>query len=101
MADGLAGRKAYVDEKQQADALVASAGDAYRLARLRFDAGTDSYLTTLDSQRYYLQAQQNQIAIAVAKYQNLITIYRALGGGWHEGTAPVAGTPVLPGSKPA
>ncbi|WP_407927089.1 efflux transporter outer membrane subunit [Acetobacter garciniae] len=101
VADALASRKAYLDEKQQADALVTSAGDAYRLARLRFDAGTDSYLTTLDSQRYFLQAQQNQITIAVAKYQNLITIYRALGGGWNEHTAPAVTTATPATSKPA
>ncbi|MFT9016297.1 MAG: efflux transporter outer membrane subunit [Acetobacter sp.] len=101
VADALASRKAYLDEKQQADALVTSAGDAYRLARMRFDAGTDSYLTTLESQRYFLQAQQNQITVAVAKYQNLITIYRALGGGWHERTAPAVTNAATPLSKPA
>lgn len=94
VADALAARKAYLDEKRQADALTVSAADAYRLAKLRFDAGTDSYLTTLDSQRYYLQAQQNQITVSVSKYQNLVTIYRSLGGGWKDHTpAPTGQAP--------
>ncbi|MFE8872558.1 MULTISPECIES: efflux transporter outer membrane subunit [Acetobacter] len=82
VADALAAREAYLDEKKQADDLVMSSADAFRLAKLRFNAGSDSYLTTLESQRSYLQAQQMQIMVAVSKYQNLITIYRALGGGW-------------------
>ncbi|OUI90043.1 RND transporter [Acetobacter persici] len=82
VADALAAREAYLDEKKQADDLVVSSADAFRLAKMRFNAGSDSYLTTLESQRSYLQAQQMQIMVAVSKYQNLITIYRALGGGW-------------------
>ncbi|MCX2560668.1 efflux transporter outer membrane subunit [Acetobacter farinalis] len=90
VADALAAREAYLDEKKQADALVVSSADAFRLAKMRFNAGSDSYLTTLESQRSYLQAQQSQIAVAVSKYQNLITIYRALGGGWKQHTQPPA-----------
>ncbi len=90
VADALAARKAYLDENNQMSNLVSAAGDAYRLAKLRYETGTDSYLTTLDSQRYYLQAQQSQITVAVAKYQNLVTIYRALGGGWKESSAPAS-----------
>ncbi|KAA8390770.1 efflux transporter outer membrane subunit [Acetobacter tropicalis] len=88
VADALAAREAYLDEKKQVDDLVTSSADAFRLAKMRYDAGTDSYLTTLDSQRSYLQAQQIQIMVAVSNYQNLITIYRALGGGWKEHTLP-------------
>ncbi|OUI98217.1 RND transporter [Acetobacter sp. DsW_54] len=88
VADALAARKAYLDEKKQMDSLVSASGDAYRLAKLRYETGTDSYLTTLDSQRYYLQAQQSQITVAVAKYQNLVTIYRAMGGGWQATSTP-------------
>lgn len=100
VADALAARKAYLDEKKQMDNLVLASGDAYRLAKLRYETGTDSYLTTLDSQRYYLQAQQSQITVAVAKYQNLVTIYRAMGGGWQEGT-PTAPTPGTKAPQPA
>lgn len=88
VADSLAAREAYLDEKKQVDALVVSSADAFRLAKMRYDAGTDSYLTTLDSQRSYLQSRQIQIMVDVSNYQNLITIYRALGGGWKEHTVP-------------
>lgn len=88
VADALAAREAYLDETKQVDDLVQSSADAFRLAKMRYDAGTDSYLTTLDSQRSYLQSRQVQIMVHVSNYQNLITIYRALGGGWKEHTLP-------------
>ncbi|GBQ32430.1 efflux transporter outer membrane subunit [Gluconacetobacter azotocaptans] len=84
VSDALAARSTYLDQSRQIDALVVSSADAYRLARMRFDAGVDSYLTTLDSQRALYTAQQNQIVVQEARYQNLITVYRALGGGWME-----------------
>ena len=34
-----------------------------------------------------------QIMVAVSKYQNLITIYRALGGGWKQHTQAAAQQP--------
>lgn len=86
VADALAGRAAYHDEGIQVDRLVASSADSYRLAKMRYDAGTDSYLTSLESQRSLYQAQQWQIFVLVSKYQNLVTLYRALGGGWTEKT---------------
>ncbi|MBE7730057.1 efflux transporter outer membrane subunit [Komagataeibacter sp. FXV3] len=86
VADALAARDTYRDETGQMDRYVSTTGDAYRLAMLRYRAGTDSYLTSLVSQRNYLQAQQWQISIAVSRYQNLVTLYRALGGGWTEHT---------------
>ncbi|MBO6043573.1 MAG: efflux transporter outer membrane subunit, partial [Acetobacter sp.] len=86
VADALAARKAYLNEKRQVDAWTNSAAKAYHLTKLRFDVGTDSYLNTLEAQRSYLQAQQIQTRVAVAKYQNLVTIYRSLGGGWKEHT---------------
>lgn len=94
VADALAAREAYLDEKKQTDDLVVSSADAFRLAKMRYDAGTDSYLTTLESQRSYLQSRQIQIMVDVSNYQNLITIYRALGGGWKEHTQPQQQTSV-------
>ncbi|MFT8776196.1 MAG: efflux transporter outer membrane subunit [Gluconacetobacter liquefaciens] len=88
VSDALTARATYLDQARQLDALVASSADAYRLARMRFDAGVDSYLSTLDAQRTLYGAQQSRISVHEARYQNLITVYRALGGGWTERTVP-------------
>ncbi|WP_252349727.1 efflux transporter outer membrane subunit [Acidomonas methanolica] len=87
VADSLAARATFLDQSQQIDARVKSWADACRLARARFAAGVDSYLTTLDAEQTLYAAQQSQIEVQAARYQNLITIYRALGGGWKEYTA--------------
>ncbi|NHN84722.1 efflux transporter outer membrane subunit [Acetobacter musti] len=87
VSDTLVARSTYLDQGQRMDDLVKSSADAYRLAKMRYQAGTDSYLNTLDSQRNLLQAQQSQVGVQVARYENLVTFYRALGGGWTEQTA--------------
>jgi multidrug efflux system outer membrane protein len=51
---------------------------------MRFDAGVDSYLTVLVAQTSLFGAQINLIALKLAQQENLITLYKALGGGWSE-----------------
>ena len=45
---------------------------------------TDSYLAVLDSQRAMYSSQLNLISVRVAREQNLIMLYKALGGGVKE-----------------
>jgi multidrug efflux system outer membrane protein len=68
--------------REQQTQLVASAADGLRLARMRYNAGSTSYLEVLtsDSNLYSdqltLQTAQQQQALA------LVQLYNALGGGW-------------------
>jgi multidrug efflux system outer membrane protein len=82
VADVLAARGTYIDQLTAQQALVDAYADAYRLALLRFRAGVDSYLTTLDAQRSLYAAQQNLVSLREAQLANLVTTYRVLGGGW-------------------
>lgn len=82
VADALAGRATYVDQLAAQKQLVAASSDSYRLSDVRFHAGVDTYLSTLDSQRSLYAAQQNLIVLERAQLSNLITLYKALGGGW-------------------
>lgn len=86
VSDGLAARGTYLDQITAQQALVAAYADAYRLSDLRFRAGVDSFLPELDSQRSLYTAQQNLITLKQAQLANLITLYKALGGGWKETT---------------
>src|SRR5690606_27426510 len=70
--------------------LVEAATRAESLARARFEAGFDSYLAQLDAQRTLYSAQQALVATRLAEQANRVTLYRVLGGGWREDTAPVA-----------
>ncbi|MCQ9156265.1 efflux transporter outer membrane subunit [Acidomonas methanolica] len=88
VSDALTARETYLDQERQMRDLVASSQQAYDLAMMRFKTGIDPYLTTLTQQRTLYQAQQSTIAVQLARYQNLVTVYRALGGGWSRKTVP-------------
>ena len=84
VADGLAGR-ATLDEQVRAQATVVEAEAVrFRLARLRYDNGIASYLDLLDAQRSLFAAQQGLVQVRLARLQNQVQLYRALGGGWGE-----------------
>lgn len=57
-----------------------------RLARLRQEAGLESFLTVLDAERSLagLESQLAQSDAAVTS--NQITLFKALGGGWERET---------------
>jgi outer membrane protein, multidrug efflux system len=84
VADALAGR-ATLDSQVAADtALVEASGESFRLSNMRFTGGVDNYLGVLDSQRLLYAAQQSLVSVKLARLQNLVTLYKALGGGWYE-----------------
>jgi multidrug efflux system outer membrane protein len=86
VSDALTARSSYHDQLEAQDALVRAEADAYRLAQMRFRAGVDSYLTTLDAQRSLYAAQQTLLSLKQAQLDNLVTLYKTLGGGWTEAT---------------
>jgi multidrug efflux system outer membrane protein len=88
VADSLAGR-ATLDSQIAADqSLVDATNESFRLANMRFTGGVDNYLAVLDSQRLLYGAQQSLIDVKLARLQNLVTLYKALGGGWLEHSNP-------------
>ena len=69
-------------QQETAQAALAEATEAtYRLAKARFQAGMDSSLSVLDAQRTSLAAQQGLIALRQTEAGNLVSLYKALGGG--------------------
>lgn len=78
----------YANELDRRAALTEArdqAANAARLARLRFDAGADSFLTVLDAERTLAGADATlaQSDALVTTYQ--IALFKALAGGWNEG----------------
>jgi len=51
------------------------------LAYARYNAGVDSFLTSLDAQRTYYGAEQQLYSTRLIRSQNLVELYRSLGGG--------------------
>ncbi|RQP27069.1 efflux transporter outer membrane subunit, partial [Burkholderia ubonensis] len=84
VADGLAARGTY---DQQIGALQRNEHAQqrrYDLSDLRYKNGVDSYLSVLTAQTDLYAAQQTLITARLARWTNLVDLYRALGGGWIE-----------------
>jgi multidrug efflux system outer membrane protein len=86
VADGLAARGTYLDQLAAQQELVDAYSDAYRIAILRFRAGADGYLPALDTQQSLFSSEQTMVSLKEAQLQNLVTLYKALGGGWYADT---------------
>ncbi|SDU00937.1 outer membrane protein, multidrug efflux system [Verrucomicrobium sp. GAS474] len=84
-ADALAARATYEDQLRATEQEAKDAEESYNLSLLRFHNGIDTLLNTLTRQRTFLAAQQTAINLRLARLQNLVTLYRVLGGGWQEG----------------
>jgi len=81
VADGLA-RQATIDDQLVAQQVLTEASDkSYQLSSARYRQGVDSYLNVLDAQRSLFAARQQLIATRLAKLDNLMALYKALGGG--------------------
>jgi outer membrane protein, multidrug efflux system len=87
VADALAARGTLDEQLSAQQALVTAWQDAYRLADMRFRGGIDSYLSTLDAQRSLYSGQQQLQVVRLLRLQNLVTFYKALGGGLQENSA--------------
>jgi multidrug efflux system outer membrane protein len=65
---------------------VDAAQRAEALSLARYEAGRDSYLVRLESQRTLYVAQQTLITTRLSEQANRVTLYKVLGGGWQEHT---------------
>jgi len=92
VSDALAGRGTLDEQIRSQRQLVGASQRAYNASKQRFDQGVDSYLTVLDSQRSLYSAQQTLINTRLLRLSNLISLYKALGGGWTEHTVSTAPT---------
>ena len=62
--------------------LVTDQQERYNLTGARYKNGIDSYLTVLLAQQDLYSAQENLIQASFDRLANLISLYKALGGGW-------------------
>jgi outer membrane protein, multidrug efflux system len=93
VADALVARGTLDDQLAAQQALVTASAIAYRLADMRFRGGVDSYLNALDAQRALYGAQQQLQTVRLLRLGNLVTLYKALGGGLLEHAAASRTTP--------
>ncbi|WP_369937423.1 AdeC/AdeK/OprM family multidrug efflux complex outer membrane factor [Xanthomonas tesorieronis] len=92
VSDALAERNTLGRQLLAQQALVDASADSYRLSQARFERGVDSYLGALDAQRTLYSAEQTLISTRLSRFTNLVTFYKALGGGWVEMAASTDAT---------
>ncbi|HEX2113062.1 MAG TPA: efflux transporter outer membrane subunit, partial [Alphaproteobacteria bacterium] len=74
-------RQLAVQQMLQEEA-VAAAQAAFDLADTRYRGGADTLLNVLDAQRTLFQARDQLVQIRSARLQAVVSLFRALGGGW-------------------
>ncbi len=86
VADALAQRGKIGEQIAAQRSRAEAAQVAARLSEARFRAGVDSFLTTLDAQRTAYSARQQLVTTRLTQANNLVELYRSLGGGLEEVT---------------
>lgn len=81
VADALAVKGTINERVTAQQSLVDAFTETYRLSQLRYNHGIDSYLSVLDAQRSLYAAQQGLVMLRLAKINNIVTLYKTLGGG--------------------
>jgi len=81
VSDALALRSRLVEEQTAQESLVNALQETYRLSEARYQAGVDSYLSVLVAQRSLYAAQQGLLGVRLARINNLVNLYKVLGGG--------------------
>ncbi|MBC2607357.1 efflux transporter outer membrane subunit [Pelagicoccus albus] len=84
VSDALTLNSTLANRRMAIEELVDAANQAETLSQQRYDAGRDSYLTLLDSQRTLYSARQALVQSLLSEQGNRIELYKVLGGGWNE-----------------
>jgi multidrug efflux system outer membrane protein len=87
--DALVERAKSDQRLQSLNRQVAALENYARLARMRYDEGVMSFLEVLDSERSLFNVELSQTAGQSTLFRSLITIYKAMGGGWVEAAEAV------------
>ena len=92
VADALAGRDTFDEQVRALQETSEAEAARLRLVDLRHRNGVTSSLDLLDAQRSLFVTQQLALQSQLARAQNQVSLYKALGGGWSE-TATAAKAP--------
>jgi multidrug efflux system outer membrane protein len=86
VADALAGYQKTSEQRAAQEQLVSSLREASRLSTQRYQGGLDSYLPVLDAERTLFQSELGLASLRQQELAAIVELYRALGGGWEDGS---------------
>ncbi len=78
--------------REQLTQAVAENQPARRLSQSRYQQGVSDFLSVLDAERSLLATQQQLADSTTTVSANLVSLYKALGGGWESDLPPVTQT---------
>jgi len=87
---------AYANSRERQTALqqaAASARNAALLARQRYESGLIDFQSVLDTERTRLSSEDSLASAGMDELSALISLYKALGGGWSDDTATTTAKP--------
>ena len=87
------------DERDRLVGVLRSGEDTFYLATNAFSHGLDSFLQVLDAQRTVTSARQQLVQTDSTLTNDVVALYRALGGGWQSPGAQ-SQTPAVPQPPP-
>lgn len=93
--DALTGSIKKRQENQAQTRRVAALRDYARLSRRKFDNGYAGYLEVLYADNELFAAELNAVRTQADVHQQLIGVYKAMGGGWVDEAATLAPAPAL------
>jgi multidrug efflux system outer membrane protein len=101
VSDASVSVKKFTEVRQQNEVEVKSTANAARLAMLRYQGGVSSYLEVLDAQRRQFDSATNLVKSRRDEVVAVVTLYRALGGGWKEQEQAPPAPAAAPAAAPA
>lgn len=84
VSDAIIARDTYNQQIMAQRGLVQAEQERFNLTSVRYKEGIDNYLTVLLAQQDLYTAQANLIQVSLDRFTNLISLYKALGGGWKQ-----------------
>src|SRR6202522_2847871 len=84
VSDALIGYQKSHEVRVRQEQTVADLAESVRLSLMRYRGGTTNYLEVLDGQRSLFSAELTLAQARGTEFQNLVQLYRALGGGWQQ-----------------
>ncbi len=89
--DAVASYSAEQDRLKNLDRALTAARQATKLATDRYNRGLTDYLNVLDAQRQEFDLDEQYVSAQQTAAEELITLYKALGGGWelHQFIPPI------------
>jgi multidrug efflux system outer membrane protein len=84
VADALASRATLADQLRAQQAQARAEQTRLELVELRYQQGISSAFERLDAQRSTFAVRQAVVQLQLQQAQNLVAVYKTLGGGWNE-----------------